>query len=157
LIAALGLRPFLATIAGGRPMNSPTTPQATMKTVFHADLSDAHAGEDDWVQACGRRYPLIAHTEQTRAAAKVASPILAALADHHLTHYTREPADLPADRVVRVHIKHTLRNQPNAKGNAGLGNVAIHVPPRLPATGWLPPTTSLRPGLPSTCGTRCLP
>ena len=106
-----------------------------MKTVYHADLSDADAGEDYWLHACGKRYPLLPHTEHSRAAAKAASPSLAALPDHRLTHYTQEPADLPADRVVRVHIKHTLRNQPNAKGNAGLGTVAIHVPPPQALTG----------------------
>ncbi|MES2932998.1 MAG: hypothetical protein V4805_05865 [Pseudomonadota bacterium] len=109
-------------------MDTPTTSQVRMKTVFHADLRDAHPGEDYWLQACGHRYPLVPHTEQSRAAAKAYSSALAALPDAQITHYTQTPADLPADRVVRVHIKHTLKTQPNAKGNAGLGTVAIHIP-----------------------------
>lgn len=116
-------------------MNKQEAPQMRMKTVFHADLSDAHEGEDYWLQACGKRYLLVPHTGQTRAAAQAASSRLAALSDHCLTHYTQEPADLPADRVVRVHIKHTLRNQPNARGKAGLGNVAIHIPPPQAMSG----------------------
>jgi len=110
-------------------------PLVRMKTVFHADLSDAHAGEDYWVQACGKRYPLVPHTDQTRAAAKAASKRLAATPDSQLTHFTQDAVDLPAGRVVRVHIKHTLRNQPNAKGNAGLGHVAIHNPPPAALSG----------------------
>jgi len=36
---------------------------------------------------------------------------------------------MPADRVVRVHVKHTLRTCSWAKAEYGVGNVAIHVPP----------------------------
>lgn len=115
-------------------MDSQNT-QVRMKTIFHADLRDVDASEDFWLQACGKRYPLIPHTAQSRAAAKSSSTRLAALSDERLTHYTQEAVDLPAERVVRVHIKHSLRNQPDAKGDAGLGNVAIHIPPAAAMQG----------------------
>ncbi|WP_256256742.1 hypothetical protein [Pseudomonas agarici] len=100
-----------------------------MKAVYHADLRDALANEDYWLQAGGRRYPLIAHTDETRAVAKASNARLAATPDECLTHYTRDAVDLPADCVIRVHIKHTLRTRPQAKSQVGLGNVAVHVPP----------------------------
>lgn len=106
-----------------------TMPQPRMKTVFHCDLNDAHAGEDYWLQACGKRYPLLPHTAETRAAARARSSTLAALPEHLLTHYTATAVDLPADRVVRVHSKHTLRHRPGAAAQAGFGQVAIHIPP----------------------------
>ena len=36
---------------------------------------------------------------------------------------------MPADQVVRVHLKHTLTTFPDAKGIHGVGHVAIHIPP----------------------------
>ena len=110
-------------------------PLVRMKTVYHADLRDAHEGEDYWLHACGKRYPLVAHTDETRAAARLRSPKLKAMADEALTHYTLDAVDLPAHRVVRVHIKHSLRNQPHAKAMHGLGNVAIHIPPKAALAG----------------------
>lgn len=111
------------------------TTRTRMKTVYHADLRDAHPDEDYWLHACGRRYPLIPHTAQSRSAARLAHPQLAALAEESLTHFTGDAVDLPADCVVRVHIKCTLRSQPGAKGATGIGNVAIHVPPPAALTG----------------------
>lgn len=110
-------------------MSTQSPARVMMKAIYHADLSDAHPDEDYWLHACGKRYPLIAHTAQTRAAACSASPRLAAIPDHCLTHYTLDAVDLPADRVVRVHVKHSLRHNPEAKGKTGVSHVAIHIPP----------------------------
>ncbi len=106
-----------------------------MKAIYHADLRDALVNEDYWLQAGGRRYPLMAHTDETRAMAKASNARLAATPDECLTHYTRDAVDLPADRVIRVHIKHTLRTRPQAKSQVGLGNVAIHIPPHPALSG----------------------
>jgi len=106
-----------------------TPPRKTMRTVFHADLSDAHPGEDYWLVARGRRHRLIPHTADSRAKARAGAPHLARVPDASLSHYTAEPVELPADRVVRVHLKHSLKTFPNAKGRHGVGHVAIHVPP----------------------------
>lgn len=76
--------------------------------VFHTDLSAAHAGETYWLHAAGRRYELTEHSDETRAAARLAAPHLSDVPDHQLTHFTEMPVILPRDQVVRVHLKHTL-------------------------------------------------
>ncbi|MDD5266974.1 MAG: hypothetical protein PHO08_07580 [Methylococcales bacterium] len=101
-----------------------------MKTVFHADLSDAHPGEEYWVHANGKRHKLVPHTNETRAQLRASSPHLNHILDEHLTHFTEQAATLPADRALRVHIKHTLKNFPGAKAEFGVHHVAIHVPPK---------------------------
>ena len=101
-----------------------------MNTVFHADLSDAHPGEDYWVHANGKRHRLVPHTTETLAKLRACSPHLNHIADTHLTHFTEQAASMPADRVLRVHIKHTLKNFPEAKAEHGIHHVAIHVPPK---------------------------
>lgn len=110
--------------------NSNKADRPMMKTVFHADLSDAHPGEDYWVHAHGKRHPLVPHTEKTRAELRASAPHLNYIPDHHLTHFTELPATVPADRVTRVHIKHTMKNFPGAKAEHGVHHVAIHVPPK---------------------------
>src|SRR4051794_20592398 len=80
-----------------------------MRTVYHADLSDALAGEDYWVHARGKRYPLVPHTPETLARLRTEAPDLSAVPNERLTHFTETPIELPDDCVVRVHIKHTLR------------------------------------------------
>ena len=101
----------------------------TMKTVFHIDLSDAHPGEEYYLHACGKRHTLVAHTPDSRRRARAHAPHLEAVADANLTHYTAEALDMPADQVVRVHLKHTLTTFPDAKGAHGVGHVALHIPP----------------------------
>ena len=109
-------------------MNMHTVP-STMKCIFHADLSDAHPGEEYWLQACGRRYKLIPHTKESRQILRSKAPEFTSMPDECLTHYNEEAVELPADSVVRVHIKHSLNTFPNAKGKSGVSNVAIHCPP----------------------------
>ncbi|HEX4771531.1 MAG TPA: hypothetical protein VH351_11900 [Bryobacteraceae bacterium] len=53
---------------------------------------------------------------------------MASVPDDHLTHYA-EPIVMPADRVVRVHVKHTLRTCRWAQAEYGVAHAAIHVPP----------------------------
>ena len=119
--------------AGPEQQAGPSTQAAaTVLTAVHLDLSDAAPGEDYWLQALGRRYGLSAHTDQTRAAARADWPKLASVSDDRLTHYVTHPVAMPADRAGRVHVKHTLRNFAWAKAEYGVGNVAIHVPPRQP-------------------------
>lgn len=100
-----------------------------MRTVFHADLSDGHDGEEYWVQVCGKRYSLVAHTDASRQQARNDAPHLAAISDKYLTHYTAETIEMPADEVIRVHLKHSLKTFPDAQGQDGVSHVAIHVPP----------------------------
>jgi len=102
----------------------------SINTVFHADLSDAHPGEDYWVSVSGRRVPLVPHTAETLAAAVKGAPHLtAAHPKPTLTHYSKEPIGMPHDRVLRVHLRHTQRNIPNAIGETGVGHVALAIPP----------------------------
>ena len=68
-----------ATVGTTRPM---------MNTVFHADLSDAHPGEEYWVHANGKRHKLVPHTTETLAQLRANSPHLKHIADAHLTHFT---------------------------------------------------------------------
>ena len=78
----------------------------TIKTVFHADLSDAHAGEDYWVSAAGRRIRLVPHTPASLAAAHAAAPHLKAGRAHGtLTHYAEDSVPMPVHSVVRVHLR----------------------------------------------------
>src|SRR5690242_2044742 len=99
-----------------------------VRTQFHFDISDAFAGEDYFLSAVGKRHKLLLHDAASRARARAAFPALRALPDDRLTHYS-EAVVMPADRVVRVHVKHTLRNCSWAKAEFGVGHAAIHVPP----------------------------
>jgi hypothetical protein len=100
----------------------------TVRTQFHFDLSDAFPGEEYFLSAIGKKHLLLPHTAASRAQARAAWPPLVEVPDARLTHYA-EPVVMPADRVVRVHVKHTLRTCSWAKAEYGVGNVAIHVPP----------------------------
>jgi hypothetical protein len=104
----------------------------TIATVFQLDLSDMFPGEDYWVHACGKRHRIEAHTAQTRAAARNAWPNLRAIPDERLTHYTPDAVTMPADRAVRVHVKHTLKTLAWAKAATSAGNATICIPPRAP-------------------------
>jgi hypothetical protein len=114
----------------------PTYARPKMHTVFHADLSDAHPGEEYWLHAMGKKYALIAHTPETLAKARAGgAAALASVCDEHLTHYTQMPVYLPADRVVRVHLKHTMKTFPGAGGETGVSHCAIHIPPAAALKG----------------------
>ena len=98
--------------------------EASISTVV-TDSSDAIPGEDYWLKACGKRYPLHPHTAETRAAARAASPAaLAPMTDAQLTHYS-DPAELPDSKVVRVHLQHTLRTmgEPDVTGVGHVGQL----------------------------------
>src|SRR6478609_2691320 len=105
-----------------------TDSRPTVRTQFHFDISDAFPEEDYFLSAVGKKHLLLPHTAASRAQARAAWPPLASVPDDRLTHYA-EPVVMPADRVVRVHVKHTLRTCSWAKAEYGVGNVAIHVPP----------------------------
>jgi hypothetical protein len=101
-----------------------------MQTVFHADLSDAHPGEDYWLSAHGKRYEFVPHTPESLAGLNANAPhLLNGFPGRQLTHYTKEAVELPAEYVVRVHIKNTLKTFPLAQGKSGIGHVAMHCPP----------------------------
>src|SRR4051794_7074265 len=109
-------------------MPAPAT-RPTIETVFQLDLSDMFPGEDYWVNACGKRHEVVRHTHQSRTDAKAMWPNLRSIPDDRLTHYTPKPVTMPADRAVRVHVKHTLKTFAWAKAANGVGNAAIHIPP----------------------------
>jgi hypothetical protein len=104
----------------------------TIKTEFHVDLSDAFPGEEYWLSAFGEKHALQAHTEETRAAARAAWPKLAQVPDERLTHCTVQPVVIPADRVVRLHVKNTLKTFAVPQGATGVGNVTIPCLPSPP-------------------------
>ncbi|MEM9593386.1 MAG: hypothetical protein AAGD06_03955 [Acidobacteriota bacterium] len=102
--------------------------------VFHVDLSQSHEGEEYWMHAAGRGYPLAPHTEESRARLRSAAPHLADVPDHKLTHFTAKPILLPRSQVVRVHVKHTLSmlgesGGPDKKGGTGSYHSAVVQPP----------------------------
>ncbi len=101
-----------------------------ISTQFHADLSDAPAGEDHWVSVAGKRIPLVPHTDETRAAAFAAAPLLQAdRAGCRVTHYAAEAVPIASTTVIRVHLRHSLKTSPNAVGRTGVSHSAIYVPP----------------------------
>ena len=108
---------------------STTSAIRTMRTVFHADLSDAHPGEEYWLHALGARHALVPHSAESRLRLRQQAPHLAQIPDHRLTHYTELPVEMPADTVVRVHLKHSLNTFPAASGVHGVSHVTIHCPP----------------------------
>lgn len=101
-----------------------------VNTMFHADLSDAHQGEDYWVSVAGKRIPMVEHTEASLAAAFAAAPHLSAGRNQPtLTHYSAQTIPLATHSVIRVHMRHSLKNFPNAKGQTGVGHSALWIPP----------------------------
>lgn len=103
---------------------------AMLNTMFHADLSDAHPGEDYWVSVAGKRIPMVPHTEETRAQALAAAPHLkAGRVQPTITHYSAQTVPLPANVVVRVHLRHSMKNFPGAKSATGVSHSALFIPP----------------------------
>jgi hypothetical protein len=101
-----------------------------LHTMFHADLSDMHPGEDHWISVAGQRIPLVPHTETTLKAASAAGPQLYAHRDNvRLTHLSAQTVHLPADTVVRVHLRHSQKNVPGAKSETAISHSAIWYPP----------------------------
>ncbi len=99
-------------------------------TLFHADLSDAHPGEDYWVSVAGRRHRLIPHDERSLAESLKAAPHLTAgRGNATITHRTEEPISLRPDVVVRVHLRHSMKGFPGAKSETGVGHSALFIPP----------------------------
>ena len=103
----------------------------TLNTVFHADLSDAHPGEDYWISVAGQRILLAPHTPASLAAAHAAAPHLMQVgrADSTVTHYTAAPIALPADSVIRMHLRHSQNTFNNPKCDTGIGLSALYIPP----------------------------
>jgi hypothetical protein len=101
-----------------------------VNALFHADLSDAHPGEDYWVSVAGERILMMPHTEETLAKAFAEAPRLrASRANSRLTHFSAQTVAMPTDCVVRVHLRHSMKNFPNAKSTTGVGHSAIFIPP----------------------------
>lgn len=97
-----------------------------MNTVFHVDLSDADPGEEYWLSAGPALHALTPHNDDSRSLLRGT----AHLGDtKHLTHYTQQPVQVAADQVLRVHVRHSLKNQPGAKGAWGVTHSALHIPP----------------------------
>ena len=102
----------------------------TMRTVFHVDLSDAHPGEEHWLSALGEQYEFAEHTPETLGKLGASAPhLFDRFPGGQVTHYTRDVVEMPAEQVVRVHTKNTLKTFPRAQGKHGIGHVAIHCPP----------------------------
>jgi len=102
----------------------------TLNTLFHADLSDAHPGEDYWVSVAGQRIPLVPHTPESLAAAHAAAPHLkAGRQNSTLTHYTGTPVAMPVHSVIRVHLRHTQRTFSNPACDTGIGLSGLYIPP----------------------------
>jgi hypothetical protein len=103
----------------------------TLNTVFHADLSDAHPGEDYWISVAGQRIPLAPHTPASLAAAHAAAPHLMKVGrtDSTPTHYTATSMALPADSVIRMHLRHSQKTFNNPKCDTGIGHCALYIPP----------------------------
>lgn len=99
-----------------------------MNTVFHVDLSDADPDEDYWIPSGhGLRNTLTAHTNETHDRLFSAAPHLESL---KLTHFTAQPLTVPAEGVMRMQVRHTLRTQPDAKGAWGITHSGLHIPPK---------------------------
>src|SRR5260370_21473048 len=47
-----------------------------------------------------------------------------------MTHYAAIHAAMPVNKVVRVHLKHTLKGFPGAKGESGVSHSALYIPPK---------------------------
>ncbi|WP_135507143.1 hypothetical protein [Roseovarius aestuariivivens] len=102
------------------------TPKPVM---FHADLSDAHPGEDYFLAHCGKRHRFVPHTEETLADAIGDAPHQqphAALKG--ATHYIEAPVHMPADTVSRIHIRHTMRTFEGSHGEEGISHSAMYFP-----------------------------
>lgn len=101
-----------------------------LHTTFHADLSDAHPGEDYWVSVAGKRIPMVPHTQETLAAATRSAPRLSAgRANPTLTHYSANTIALPVHTVIRVHLRHSQKTFKNPKSDTGIGLSALYIPP----------------------------
>jgi hypothetical protein len=110
-----------------------TAKRRTVHAQFHADLSDAHPGEDYWVSVNGDRILMQAHTEETLAKAFAEAPHLRASAkraNSQITHFAAQTVAMHTDCVTRVHLRHSMKNFPNAKSKTGVGHSAIFIPPR---------------------------
>jgi len=102
-----------------------------INTVFHADLSDAHPGEDYWVSVQGKRIPLVPHTPESLAKAIASTPRLSAgrLAPR-LTHYSVTSVALPVHSAIRVHLRNSQRTFKDPKSETGVSHCAMYIPPQ---------------------------
>jgi hypothetical protein len=99
----------------------------TRAHTFHVDLSDAVRGYDYILKAVGGKYPLTAHTAETRTAARRINPQLADIPDERLTHFTPNAVHMPTDRAFRIHVAAVAddKSQPSY-----VHAVHIYTPPR---------------------------
>ena len=114
---------LLAGCGGDGDGNAPAPPPVAqdIKT-FHFDLFRLPAEDKAVLRVGGRRYPLLRHTDATRAALRQSRPRLAALLDRHLTHFV-EGVAVGAIQQRRMHVT-TLSP---TRGH-GVALVAMHIP-----------------------------
>ncbi len=101
---------------------------AKLGHIFHVGLTDKFENEDYWLHVAGKKYPLVAHTAETLAAAHQQQPALAKYPQGHLTHYTQMPVPMPLNHVIRISVRHTNYTG-KVPGDYGVHFVAIHVVP----------------------------
>ena len=111
---------------------SETTKLRTIPHIFHANLSDAYSNEDYWLQVMGQKCPLQLHTDETRLLARKSQPMLSSVPDHHLTHFTASAVHMPYDQIIRMHVRHTVRNTKDIPGEFGMSHTMIFIPPAAP-------------------------
>ena len=70
--------------------------------IYHVDLSKKIANEEYWLYACGKKYELVAHTQETIALAKENSPTLQNQPDAKMTHYTKEVVPMPDYKIMMI-------------------------------------------------------
>ncbi|MCF6299919.1 MAG: hypothetical protein L3J52_02200 [Proteobacteria bacterium] len=102
----------------------------TVSTIFHADLSDAHSGEDYFIAHAGKRIKLVAHDKESLAASIGDEPhLLSKKQAQSVTHYSKEKVNMPLENHGRIHIRHTMKTFPGSHGKEGISHSAIYFPP----------------------------
>ncbi len=107
-----------------------TLKMTSVPIAFHADLSDAHPGEEYYLAHAGQRHRMLPHTEETLAALRKEAPhLLGAAEAGQITHYAEKQLHMPAEAPGRVHLRHTMKTFPGSHGSEGVSHSAIFIPP----------------------------
>lgn len=102
------------------------TPKPVM---FHADLSDAHPGEDYFLAHGGKRHRFVPHTAETLAAAVGDAPHQQPHSRMRgVTHYIEAPIHMSYEGIARVHLRHTMRTFEGSHGTEGVSHSAMYIP-----------------------------
>lgn len=92
--------------------------------LLHFELPPEAAEESLTFRVAGREDRLLAHTAETRAAARATNPLLALCSDAQLTHYVEAP--LPSDAIALMSVTRTIEVDGSDCDAAVL--LAIHIP-----------------------------